>query len=149
MKKFNFSLSGVQRYKDQMLDLVKMEYAEAEGRLNAQLEKVEELKEKFRSYNAQLKQRIEEGINVIELNSSKMYLADLQKTIDKEIIKAYKLEDAAEEVKQRMVEAKVESASIEILYDRQLAEYKEAERKSNETFIEEFVSSRSARVSVS
>ncbi len=78
-----------------------------------------------------------------------MYLADLQKTIDKEIIKAYKLEDAAEEVKQRMVEAKVESASIEILYDRQLAEYKEAERKSNETFIEEFVSSRSARVSVS
>lgn len=146
MKKFQFSLSGVQRYKEQTLDMIKMEYAAAENAVALQEKHVKQLKETFRNFNTALKEKNREvGININELNNAKRYLIDLQNIIDSEIIKQAKLEDDAEEVKQRMIVAKQEAASIDILREKQETEYKAAVQKSEDSFIEEFISAKKYR----
>jgi len=55
------------------------------------------------------------------------------------------LEDDAEEVKQRMIVAKQEAASIDILGEKQETEYKAAVQKSEDSFIEEFISAKKYR----
>lgn len=146
MKKFQFSLSGVQRYKEQTLDMIKMEYAAAENAVAVQERYVKQLQATFRSFNDDLKKKNREvGININELNNAKRYLIDLQNIIDSEIIKQAKLEDDAEEVKQRMIVAKQEAASIDILREKQETEYKIAVQKSEDSFIEEFISAKKYR----
>ncbi len=146
MKKFQFSLSGVQRYKEQTLDMIKMEYAAAENAVALQEKHVKQLQETFRNFNTALKEKNREvGININELNNAKRYLIDLQNIIDSEIIKQAKLEDDAEEVKQRMIVAKQEAASIDILREKQETEYKAAVQKSEDSFIEEFISAKKYR----
>lgn len=146
MKKFQFSLAGVQRYKEQTLDMIKMEYAAAENAVALQEKHVKQLQATFRNFNDALKKKNREiGININELNNAKRYLIDLQNIIDSEIIKQAKLEDDAEEVKQRMIVAKQEAASIDILREKQEAEYKIAVQKSEDSFIEEFISAKKYR----
>lgn len=146
MKKFQFSLAGVQRYKEQTLDMIKMEYAAAENAVALQEKHVRQLQATFRNFNDALKKKNREiGININELNNAKRYLIDLQNIIDSEIIKQAKLEDDAEEVKQRMIVAKQEAASIDILREKQEAEYKIAVQKSEDSFIEEFISAKKYR----
>ncbi len=142
MKKFQFSLSGVERYKDQRLDLVKMEYAAAANAVAAQQQNIKRLQETFRSANSDLKHKSEKGANINEMNTVKAYLIALQNDIDSEIIKLTKLEDDAEKVKQRMIEAKQESASLDILREKKEGEYRAAVQKSEDSFIEEFISSK-------
>lgn len=146
MKKFQFSLSGVQRYKEQTLDMIKMEYAAAENAVAIQERHVKQLQATFKNFNDALKKKNREvGININELNNAKRYLIDLQNTIDSEIIKQAKLEDDAEEVKHRMIVAKQEAASIDILREKQETEYKIAVQKSEDSFIEEFISAKKYR----
>lgn len=146
MKKFQFSLAGVQRYKEQTLDMIKMEYAAAENAVALQEKHVKQLQATFRNFNDALKKKNREiGININELNNAKRYLIDLHNIIDSEIIKQAKLEDDAEEVKQRMIVAKQEAASIDILREKQEAEYKIAVQKSEDSFIEEFISAKKYR----
>jgi flagellar protein FliJ len=142
MKKFSFSLEGVKRYKDQNLDLKKLEYAAAVNAVAEQAAKVEGLKASFNSANAEFKEKNTKGTNAVELYNVKQYLLILQENIDSEIIEQAKLENEAERAKERMIEAKIESASIEKLRERRLEEYRMEAQKSEDAFIEEFVSSK-------
>ncbi|MGN1350221.1 MAG: flagellar export protein FliJ [Anaerovoracaceae bacterium] len=147
MKKFEFSLGAVQRYKDQSLDLVKLEYAAAVGAVAEQKQIVAELKESFQQKNQELKEKSAAGTNIIDLINVKQYLLGLQERIDSAVIRQAKLENEAERVKERMVQAKTESASIDILKEKQISEYRAAARKSEDAFIEEFISSKMYRSS--
>ena len=147
MKKFEFSLSSVQRYREQTLDLVKMEYAAAVGAVAEQKGKIDTLKASFREMNSEFKEKNNEGISITEIQNVKLYLMSLQELIDSEVIKLAKLESEAESIKERMISAKVDSASIDILKDKQQAEYNAAVKKSEDSFIEEFISSKMHRSS--
>jgi len=147
MKKFEFSLGAVQRYKEQTLDLVKMEYAAAEAAVMEQKNVVAQLKESFIEKNRELKEKNAAGTNIFELQNVKSYLIYLQEQIDSAVIKQAKLENEAERTKERMIQAKVDSASIDILKEKQLAEYNTAAKKSEDSFIEEFISSKIYRSS--
>jgi flagellar FliJ protein len=147
MKKFEFSLSAVQRYKEQTLDLVKMEYASAMGAVEDQKRVIAQLRDSFREKNEKVKEKSTVGTSTLELNNVSQYLLYLQEKIDSEVIKQAKLESEAENVKQKMINAKVESASIDILRDKKQTEYNAAVKKSEDAFIEEFISSKMYRYS--
>jgi flagellar FliJ protein len=148
MKKFEFSLGAVQRYKEQTLDLAKMEYASAMGAVEDQKRVIAQLKESFHEKNEKVKEKSTTvGTSTLELNSVSQYLLYLQEKIDSEVIKQAKLESEAENVKQKMINAKVESASIDILRDKKQTEYNAAVKKSEDAFIEEFISSKMYRYS--
>jgi flagellar FliJ protein len=124
-----------------------MEYAAAVGAVEEQKRVIGQLKDNFREKNEKVKEKSITGMSTLELNSVSQYLLYLQEKIDSEVIKQAKLESDAEKIKQRMIDAKVESASIDILRDKQQTEYNAAVKKSEDAFIEEFISSKMYRYS--
>ena len=84
------------------------------------------------------------GIAISRIKTYEGYLESLSVRILKkqeqlEVLKAEELQK-----RNRMIEAKKESASIQKLKEKKYQEYQKQEQKAQELFIEEFVSSRNA-----
>ena len=112
MKKFKFALDTVLSYKEQVLGVLQGEHAEAVARVRAQEELLEKLWREYRDCNEDYRDRALEGMPVTE---ALMYQSALR---------------AAEQEIQR------ETKRLE-----ELEAYHKEEAKSEELFIEEFVSS--------
>lgn len=139
MKKFRYSLEKVLQYKDQVLDSQKEEYASRMRDVNQQKQRIdalnreqEELEEKFDSAK-------HSGSSITDLR----LFADLTDRIGRQIEieqnKLHNLEELAEKQKGKMIAANVDVKKFEKLKDRKLQDYQKEVRKSDETFIEEFV----------
>ena len=113
MGKFKFSLESVQRFKDQNLNTIKLEYAAAENAVADQKLNISCLKEEYSEYKAALKLKKESGLSVLEYQSLQSHLMFIQEHIEDEIMKLGELERKASLVRHKMIQAKVESASIE------------------------------------
>ena len=66
MKKFKFSLDTVLSYKQQVLEALQGEHALALAAVRAQEELLEDLWQGYRDYNAEYRQRAEEGLPLTE-----------------------------------------------------------------------------------
>lgn len=143
MKKFQFSLNKLSNYKEQVLKREKNELASLRNqqqvhineklKLINYLENTNEQFNKAKDFTSQsmaihkyfctsLSEQIKQQINLI---------AQVQKKIDSQL--------------SVVLEATRDVNTLDNLHDKQLAEYKKAEQKENELFIEEFVSSQSLR----
>ncbi|MGP1441524.1 MAG: flagellar FliJ family protein [Anaerovoracaceae bacterium] len=145
MGKFKFSLESVQRFKDQNLNTIKLEYAAAENAVADQKLNISCLKEEYSEYKAALKLKKESGLSVLEYQSLQSHLMFIQEHIEDEIMKLGELERKASLVRHKMIQAKVESASIESIRDQRLEEFNADEKKKEDAFIEEFVSNKRLR----
>ena len=145
MGKFKFSLESVQRFKDQNLNTIKLEYAAAENAVADQKLNISCLKEEYSEYKAALKLKKESGLSVLEYQSLQSHLMFIQEHIEDEIMKLGELERKASLVRHKMIQAKVESASIESIRDQRLEEFNADEKKKEDSFIEEFVSNKRLR----
>ncbi|MCR4601837.1 MAG: flagellar export protein FliJ [Clostridia bacterium] len=142
MAKFRFSLESVQKYKDQQLDQAKSEYAEAKNAVAAQKALIEKMRLEYADKRQHLNEKKAQGLKIRELNEHQRYLLLYQEKIEDEEIRLGQLERKARACEKKMVDAKVESKSIETLHDRRLDEFNAAEKKSEENFIEEFITNK-------
>ena len=150
MKKFKFALDTVLSYKQQVLDALQGEYAEAMAQVRAQEALLERLWQEYRDCNEEYRQKAAEGLPITEALMYQSALRGSEAEIQRETEELEKLEAEAERRREKMVEAKKETSSIEKLREKKLDAYHKAEAKSEELFIEEFVSStRSARAGAS
>lgn len=149
MKKFKFSLDTVLSYKQQVLGVLQGEHAEAVAQVRAQETLLEELWQEYRDCNAEYHQRAEEGLPITEALMYQSALRASEREIQRETQRLEELEAEAEKRREKMVEAKKETSSIEKLREKKLDAYHKAEAKSEELFIEEFVSSARAHAGVS
>lgn len=150
MKKFKFALDTVLSYKQQVLDALQGEYAEAMAQFRAQEALVEGLWQEYRACNEEYRQKAAEGLPITEALMYESALRGSETEIQRETERLKELEAEAERRREKMVEAKKETSSIERLREKKLDAYHKAEAKSEEQFIEEFVSStRAARASAS
>ena len=141
MKKFKFALDTVLSYKQQVLGVLQGEHAEAVARVRAQEALLEELWREYRDCDGEYHRRAEEGLAITD---ALMYLSALRAAeleIQRETKRLEELEAEAEKRREAMVEAKKETSSIEKLKEKKLEAYHKEEAKSEELFIEEFVSS--------
>ena len=141
MKKFKFSLDTVLSYKEQVLGALQGEYAEAMGRVRAQEALLEKLWREYRDCNEDYRDRALEGMPVTEALMYQNALRAAELEIQRETKRLEELEAEAEKRREAMVEAKKETSSIEKLKEKKLEAYHKEEAKSEELFIEEFVSS--------
>ena len=141
MKKFKFSLDTVLSYKEQVLGALQGEYAEAMGRVRAQEALLEKLWREYRDCNEDYRDRAMEGMPVTEALMYQSALRAAELEIQRETQRLEELEAEAEKRREAMVEAKKETSSIEKLKEKKLEAYHKEEAKSEELFIEEFVSS--------
>lgn len=143
MKKFNFSLGTVHKFKNQVLDDLKGQHAAAIAAVARQENVIAELKKGIVTLNLELNEKNKQGITILEATGYKRYLKILDNKVKEENKKLDQLKKTEEEKKEQVVEAKKEVASFDKLKERRLKEYNKEVQKKEELFVEEFVANRS------
>ncbi len=140
MKKFTFQLESVMNFKNQRLESKKAEHAKVIAMVNEQNEKIELLLEKYKFINAEFNKKKMLGFSVIEATQYSGFLYKLEVEIEREKIQLEKLKKAEEEKRAEVVEVKIETSTLEKLKEKKLEIYNKEVQKSEELYIEEFVS---------
>ncbi|EOS65135.1 flagellar export protein FliJ [Oscillibacter sp. 1-3] len=140
MKKFKFSLDTVLSYKQQVLEALQGEHALALAAVREQEALLENLWKQYRDYNAEYRRRAEEGLPLTEALMYQNGLRAAEQEIQRETRRLEELRAEEEKRREKVVEAKKDTSSIEKLREKKLDAYHKAEAKSEEAFIEEFVS---------
>lgn len=140
MKKFKFALDTVLSYKQQVLESLQGEHALALAAVREQEALLEQLWQQYRDYNAEYRHRAEEGLPLTEALMYQNGLRAAEREIQRETEQLEKLREEEEKRREAVIEAKRDTSSIEKLREKKLDAYHKAEAKSEEAFIEEFVS---------
>jgi len=140
MKKFKFALDTVLSYKQQVLDSLEAEHAAAMAKVHAQEEVLDAVWEEYRACNADYRQRKAEGMTINDAMIFESSLRSAELHIQRETDKLEKLQAEAEKKRQEMVDAKIDTSSLEKLKDKKLEQYRKDEQKNEELLVDEFVS---------
>ena len=140
MKKFRFSLETVLDYKQQALDALQIEHGAILAQVRNQEMEIQEMEAAYRQLDGEFARRKLEGITIVEAMKYEQYLRAMERQLEAAYQHLELLRQQAEEKRQEVVEAKKETSSIEKLREKKLDAYHKAEAKSEEAFIEEFVS---------
>lgn len=140
MKKFRFSLDTVLSYKQQIQDSLQSEHAESLARVRRQEKLMDELLAKYRAYCTEYRERCETGLPITDVLVYQSGLRAMEREIERASADMEELRRQEEKKRMEFIEAKRETASIEKLKEKKLQDYQKALDKSNELFIEEFVS---------
>ena len=140
MKKFNFPLDTVLNYKDQVLENLKTEHAQILANVAQQEKRIEELMEKSQSAAVRYREDTFCGVTVNIMREYERYITFIQQRIVSEQGVLLKLKKKEEQKRVEVIEAKKEKASIDKLKEKKLDQYNKDVLKSEELFIEEFVS---------
>jgi flagellar FliJ protein len=140
MKKFNFPLNTVLNYKDQVLENLKTEHAQILADIAQQERRIEELMEKSQSAAIRYREDTQCGVTVNIMREYERYITFIQQRIVAEQGVLLKLKKKEEQKRAEVIEAKKEKASIDKLKEKKLDQYNKEVLKSEELFIEEFVS---------
>lgn len=144
MKQFSFGLDTVLDYKSQVLESKQNEHAKAMAAQSKQEAVVNALKQEYKRQKQELNERRAEGLTVVESMSYESYLRHIDTQIRQANALLAQLEQAQEQKRTEVVEAKRETATVEKLKAKKKIEYDKVVLKKNELFIEEFVSNKLA-----
>lgn len=140
MKKFEFTLARLKKYREQILETEKntLSALRAElAELNAELERLLAL---IAAKNAELAELLSGGTNPVEISTRKRYISTLQQEVALKRHNIFLKEQEIENQLGVVVTATQEVSKLEKLEEHQLEDYAAEEQKENERFIEEFVS---------
>lgn len=140
MKKFSFPLDTVLNYKDQALDNLKSEHAQILARVVQQENKINLMAGQRNAACARFKEEAQTGIFINAMREYETYITHMEKKILTEQGVLLTLKRKEEQKRAQVVEARKEKASIEKLKEKKLTLYNKEAQRSEELFIEEFVS---------
>lgn len=145
MKKFRFSLEKLKDFREQELDRQKNTLAALQAELRGVLDEIEELKKHLVVQDAELTKVSASGASAYDIALRKRYIVTIQADIHLKEQQAARKQNDINRQLDIVVEATKDVRTMEKLEEKQLEEYKFLENKENEQFIEEFVSTQSAR----
>ena len=145
MKKFKFSLDSVLSYKEQVLEALQGEHAVILAQVREQEEVLAAAWREYRDCDAEYSRRKAEGIAITDAMVYQNGLRVLERNIQRETDKLEELRKKEDAKRQEVVDAKIDTSSIEKLREKKLDLYNKAVQKSEEVLIDEFVSSARAR----
>ena len=148
MKKFKFALDSVLSYKQQVLESLQGEHAVILAQVREQEGVLERAWQNYRDCDAEYRQRKAEGITITDAMVYQNGLRVLERDIQRETEKLEALRKKEEKKRQEVVDAKIDTSSIEKLKEHKLEDYHKAEQKAEEVLIDEFVSSARARAGI-
>lgn len=149
MKKFQFTLQKLMDFREQELDRQKNALAVLQGDLKRIMDRREELTAMVARYSSELVASGAAGVSVAEMAMRKRYIVTLQQEIHECEQRAFLKQQEIEKQLAVVVDATKDVKTLEKLEEKQLEEYKAAEGKENELFIEEFVSGGAVRRAIS
>lgn len=140
MKKFSFPLDTVLNYKDQVLDSLKNEHAQVLEKIAGQEKRIASLTEQRRAACLRFQEDTRGGISIGAMRGYEDYITLMQHKILAEQAVLQRLKQKEEQKRAQVVEARKETVSIEKLKEKKLEQYNKEVARSEELFIEEFVS---------
>lgn len=140
MKKFNFSMETILRYRDQLLEARQIEHATALAQVREKEAVVASLREKFHEVNEEYRERKATGMTIADAYGFELALQTQEDEIKKalEILAQCRMEE--EKRRAAVIAAKTDKAVLEKLKEKKIDSYRKAVQKSEEQFIDEFVS---------
>ena len=145
MKKFQFTLQKLMDFREQELDRQKNALAVLQGELRRINDRRDELTEKVVRYSNDLVTSSAVGLPAAEISMRKRYIVTLQQEIHECEQRAILKQQEIDKQLSVVVDATKDVRTLEKLEEKQFEEYKAAEGKENELFIEEFVSGGAVR----
>ncbi|MBD5134325.1 MAG: flagellar export protein FliJ [Clostridiales bacterium] len=149
MKKFKFALDSVLSYKEQVLEALQGEHAAILAQVREQEGVLEAVWQDYRDCNEEYRQRKTEGLSIMDAMFYQNGLRALEADIQRETDKLAELRKQEEAKRQEVVDAKIDTSSIEKLKEKKRELYNKEVAKSEELLIDEFVSSARARANIS
>ncbi len=140
MKKFQFGLDGVMRYKQQVLEGAQNEYAVLVQRVQQQEQRLQTVVERYRAYNQEFRQAEAEGITIAQAMGYESGLRALEREQKQEEKRLKQMQAQAEQGRQRLVAARQDTNSLEKLKEKKSEVYRKEAQKQEEEFIDELVS---------
>ena len=140
MKKFVFTLQRLKEFREQTLDTEKGTLAELRSDLARLEAELEDILAELAALNRRLVEMYEEGTTVNDISVHKRYINSKHQELH---MKRHQILMQNRKIEQQLnvvIEATKEVSKLEKLEEHQIEEYKAAELKENEQFIEEFVS---------
>ncbi|MCI8697763.1 MAG: flagellar export protein FliJ [Oscillospiraceae bacterium] len=148
MKKFKFSLDSVLSYKQQVLESLQGEHAAILAQVREQEAVLERAWQDYRDCDGEYRQKKEQGITITDAMVYQNGLRVLERDIQRETDRLEELRRKEEKKRQEVVDAKIDTSSIEKLREKKLDLYNKEVAKGEEVLIDEFVSSARARASI-
>lgn len=144
MKKFQFSLKKLSNYKEQVLKKEKNELAAMRRQQQIYIDQKIKLINCLEQTNEQFNK--ERDFTPQKMAIHKYYMSSLSEQIKQSINNIENIQETIDKQLQIVISATKEVNTLDKLEQKQLEEYKKAETKENELFIEEFVSHTNLRV---
>lgn len=145
MKKFQFSLSKVLDYKDQVLEKEKNHLANLHAKKARIDQCIDDFQVEFEAVNQRFTKETAQGISVIQIKTFEFQLQSIRLQIKQLKNEQNALAQSIEKQIQVVIEASQEVTGLDKLEEKQRMEYNIEQAKGNEAQIAEFVSSRLIR----
>ncbi len=143
MKKFNFSLQKILEIKEQILDNLKFELSNLNHQLiNLDMD-IKNLNNKYILMDEEFIKKSSVCITVGEITYFKMLMGSILKKIENKQEDKQIINKKIEEKRNEIISVNKEISSLEKLRDKEFEKYNALVTKSEEIFIEEFVSNKS------
>ncbi len=143
MKKFSFTLQKVLEIKEQILENLKIELSSLNNDLRNINESINKLKLYFSETDNEFVDKSSISISVGELAYYKMLMSGILKQIENKEEARLIVLRKIEAKRQEIISMNMEISSLEKLKEKELEKYNKAFARSEEIFIEEFVSNKS------
>lgn len=140
MKKFRFGLDSVLSYRQQVLEGRQNEYGKAMRRVQEQRMRLEAVQQRYQETNQQFREEAAAGISIADAMGFEVGLRALEREIAREAKALRDLEAEAEKRRIQMLQAHQDAAMLEKLKEKKQEDYRKAEQKQDELFIDELVS---------
>ncbi len=140
MKKFVFTLERLKQYREQTLETEKGTLAELRGDMAKLEAELEDILAELERLNDELREIYSSGTTPTKISVHKRYISAKQQELHQTRHRILMKEREIEAQLQVVIDATQEVSKLEKLEEHQIEEYKAAELKENELFIEEFVS---------
>lgn len=142
MNKFRFGLDSVLDYRRQVLDSCQGEYAQAIDRVRQQEARKAEAENRYRQINREFRDAAAVGITAADALTYEGGLRALEREIAQETKLLEDCRRAAEEKRERMMQAHIDKAALERLREKKWQDYNKEVQKSDELFMDELISAR-------
>lgn len=139
MKRFQFGLSTVLGYKQQVLDGLQGEYAAVLQQVHAQENCLKQVQDRYTAINQEFCELKVRGLTIAEALNYENGLRFLEKEIQKEERILAQLRQQADQKRSQVVSAHQDVTSLEKLRDKKWQSYQKDLQKSEETFMDELV----------
>ncbi len=142
MKRFQFTLDKLMGYKDQVLSKEKNDLAQLRSDQLKVISEKEEMEQKLRESGEEFAEKAALGMSITEITMFKGFHNAL---IDQIRLKEKQISEFDDRIAKQLnvvVEVSKDVNSLEKLRDKQLEEYRFRVNKSEEQFIEEYVSNK-------